>query len=433
MILIENGQIIDGTGKTPLQQASVLIKDGRIEEIKRGKMEAPPQSQVIDATGKTVLPGLIDMHAHLISGGFDTISEKSMSYDPIEQQRVLKLMLYWGVTSVCDPVQPLELGLQLRKEANDNAFPSPRLFISGPGFTAPGGWAGSFDPSARMEPRSVADVKEQVARLSNAKVNFLKVFYDSMGCSFSSSLPKLAQSLLDAIVAEAHVRQLRVMVHVYETADHKDALKAGADIMAHSAITAPVDEEYLNLARKNKILYLSTLSVYHDVFNETEIRNLIAQEFVQETVPRRTLDTLTENGPLDAFEKTIKQSYIKDQLPTINANLKKVFENEIAIGVGPDTGVPGAFPGIAVHREMELMVQAGIPIPAVLVAATKTAAEYLGEKSLGTIEKGKTADLIIVNGNPLVDIKETRNIELVIKDGSIVDRRKLLNEVLEAE
>ncbi len=101
--------------------------------------------------------------------------------------------------------------------------------------------------------------------------------------------------------------------------------------------------------------------------------------------------------------------------------------------MGPDTGVPGAFPGIAVHREMELMVRAGIPIPAVLVAATKTAAEYLGEESLGTIEKGKTADLIIVNGNPLEDIKETRNIEVVIKEGSIVDRQKLLREILESE
>src|SRR5207253_8396522 len=141
------------------------------------------------------------------------------------------------------PVQPLALGLQLRKETNDNAFPAPRLFISGPGFTAPGGWAGSFDPSARMEPRSVADAKEKVALLSNAKVDFLKVFYDSMGCSFSNSLPKLTQPLLDAIVAEAHARQLKVMVHVYETADHKDALKAGADIMAHSAITATVDDE----------------------------------------------------------------------------------------------------------------------------------------------------------------------------------------------
>jgi imidazolonepropionase-like amidohydrolase len=220
------------------------------------------------------------------------------------------------------------------------------------------------------------------------------------------------------------------MVHAYRTADHKDALRAGADIMAHSAITDPVDDEYIALARRNKTLYLATLSVYHDVFDEAAIRELISQDFVQKTVPKRTLSTLSGDEPLNSFEKSIKQDFIKKQLVTIGANLKKLSENGVAIGVGPDTGVPGSFPGIAVHREMELMVNAGVTPAAALKAATGAVAPYLGEQGLGKLTQGSTADLVLIKGNPLEDIRNTRNVEVVMKAGKVVDRQKLLAEIM---
>jgi len=429
-ILIRNARLIDGNGKVPLENASILIVAGRIKDIAQRELRAPAGAMEIDAVGKTVLPGLIDMHAHLISGGFDTVVNKSMSYDPIDQRRVLRQMLYWGVTAVCDPVQPLDSGLKLREEVSRNVFPSPRLFISGPAVTAPGGWGGANQPEARIELKDLREVKPQISRLARAKVDFVKVFYDDMSSSFASPLPKLEKPLMEAVIKEAHARQLKVMVHAYRTSDHKDTMRAGADIMAHSAITEPVDDEYIDLARKSRTLYLSTLSVYHDVFDENSIRDLVSQEFVQRTVPKKTLTTLTAKEPLNSFEKSIKQDFIKQQLSTIGANLKKVSESGIPIGVGPDTGVPGSFPGIAVHREMELMVQAGVSPARVLVGATRTAAEYLEQKLLGTVEPGKIADLIVVAGNPLEDIRNTRNIEVVIKAGQVVNREKLLTEIM---
>jgi imidazolonepropionase-like amidohydrolase len=430
-ILIRNGRLIDGSGRGPLERVSILIGSGRFREITQREITTPRGVPVIDATGKTILPGLIDMHAHLLSGGFDTISEKSMSYDPADQRRALKQMLYWGVTGVCDPVQPLASGLTLRAQITSGSFPSPRLFISGPGFTAPGGWAGSNHPDARFEPGNMQEARQQIDKLARSKVDFIKIFYDDMSDAFAFPLPKLDKELMRAIISQAHARKIRTMVHVYDTEGHKDAIGAGADIMAHSAITAPVDDGYIQLARKNRTLYLSTLSVYHDVFDEVEIRTLISQDFVRKTVPRKTLATLEPREPLASFEKSIKQEYIKKQLPTIDGNLRRVFEAGIPIAVGPDTGVPGAFPGIAVHREMELMVGAGVPPGAVLVAATKTGAEYLGQSSIGTIERGKRADLLLVNGDPLKDIKDTRKIELVMKDGRVIDREKLLTEIMD--
>ncbi|CAN5771032.1 amidohydrolase family protein [soil metagenome] len=432
-LLIRNGQIIDGTGKDPLQNGSILIEDGWFKEITTGDVEVPPQATVIDGTGKTILPGLIDMHSHLLSGGFDSITDVIDSFDPATQRRSLKQMLYWGVTATYSPVQPLESGLQLRHEVAKETFLAPRLFISGPGFTAPNGWAGSLLPLARMEPKSVEEAEQQVNQLADAGVNILKVYYDTQCCAFLSPLPKLETPIMERIIQTAHARNLRVMLHAYDNQFHVDALRAGVDILAHSAVTAPIDDQYLELAGRAKALYLATLSVYHDAFDEDSLRKFIAQDFVQETVPKKTLDTLAEGGPLDEFLKITKKDYIKEQLPTIQGNLKKVAESGIAIGVGPDTGVMGAFPGISVHREMELMVRAGIPPAMVLKAASKTAAEYLGEESLGTIQPGKIADLLIIKGNPLEDIKQTRNIELVMKAGRLIDRENLLQEILETD
>lgn len=177
-------------------------------------------------------------------------------------------------------------------------------------------------------------------------------------------------------------------------------------------------------------MYLATLSVYYDVFDENSIRELIGMEYIQRTVPEKTLSTLRTKEPLESFVKSIKQDFIKQQLGTIAANLKKLSENEIPIGVGPDTGVPGSFPGIAVHREMELMVRAGVTPAKVLVAATKTAAEFLGERRLGIVAPGNIADLIVVQGNPLNNIESTREIEFVIKDGQLINREKLLGEIM---
>src|SRR5262249_26494552 len=157
---------------------SVLVRDGRIEQIAPGPLAPPAGATVIEAGGRHLLPGFVDMHAHLISGGFDTITELGIIYEQSMQRRILAQMLYWGVTAVYSPVQPLENGLDLRAGADAGAFPSPTLFISGPGFTAPGGWAGTNDPAARMEPQDVGEVEHCLDRLADAGVDIVKVFYD---------------------------------------------------------------------------------------------------------------------------------------------------------------------------------------------------------------------------------------------------------------
>jgi len=302
--------------------------------------------------------------------------------------------------------------------------------MSGPGFTAPGGWAGSLLPIARMEPETPDEAAENVDRLADAGVDFLKVYYDAQCCAFVSPLPRLKKSVMERIVDKAHKRELKVMVHAYDNGNHLDALRAGADIMAHSAVTAPVDQEYIDRALENEALYLATLSVYHDAFDKKSLHEFIAQEFVQTSVRRETLDSLSDDGPLDGFLTSVKQQYLQGQLPTIQSNLRAIFESGVQVAAGPDTGVMGAFPGISVHREMELMVEAGLPAAGVLKATTSGAAGFIGLKGLGLIAEGRTADGVLVRGDPLTDITATRDIVSVIKDGAVVDREDLRREFL---
>jgi len=425
-LLIRDGTVITGTGKPPVR-SDILVLDGRIVEVGAGQTLVGPDRQIIDASGKFVVPGFIDMHAHLISGGFDTISEVGMTYDFELGRRLLKQMLYWGVTSVYSPVQPIELGRDLRQEAAKSV--APRLFISGPGFTAPGGWAGANDPTARREPTTAAEVEKCLDELARAQVDIVKIFYDDMSCAFTRSMPQMSKPVMEAIVSASHHRGLKVMVHAYDNRNHKETMGSGADIMAHSAVTAPVDDEYIALARQNRVMYLGTLSIYYDSFDQVSIRQLIQSEHVTTSVPQTTLRTLDEGGPLDHFETMIRQSYIKQQLPVIADNMHKVWKAGIAIGVGPDTGVMGAFPGFAVHREMQLMVQAGLPTSAVLDAATSSAAQCLGQPDLGTLAPGKVADMVVLGGNPLEDIHNTRDIHAVVRAGTIVDRERLRSDV----
>lgn len=429
-ILIRNITVLDGTGGAPLSNASVLISGGRFENISVGEVLEGGAAQEIDGSGKTLIPGLVDMHAHLLSGGFDTLTQYIDSFDSQTERKALAQMLYWGVTTVCNPVQPLETTAELRKYEKENGDRSPRLFLSGPGFTAPGGWAGSLLPIARKEPADEASAEAFVNELADASVDFLKIYYDAQCCAFVSPLPRLDKAVMKRIIKQAHARNVKVMVHAYDNQNHIDSLKAGADMMAHSAVTGPVDNEYIDLALSNRTLYLATLSVYRDAFDEQSLRKFISQDAVQQNVPRRALDTLAEGGPLDGFLQSVKQDYLKGQLPVIQKNLRTVYESGVQIAAGPDTGVMGAFPGLSVHREMELMVEAGVPASAVLKAATSGSARFLGMKSNGQIKEGNVADAVLISGNPEKDITATRNIASVIKDGVLVDREALRQDFL---
>ena len=427
--VIRNARVIDGSGRAPLERRAIFIDSGIIKSILPETDCLELHAGHIDASGKTIIPGLIDMHAHLISGGFDTIVDASASYEVEVQKRVLRQMLYWGVVGCHFSVQPIDNGLWLRRAAAAGEIDSPRLFVSGPGVTAPAGWAGSNQPDARIELDDPNDAAAAIKRLAESGVDFVKVFYDSMCCAFHQAMPQLRQSVMERVIAEAHGHGLPVAVHVYELQGHREVLQAGGDILYHSSVTGEIDDDYLEAMRSNGSLYVATLSIYNDTYEPDAVRLWADSPWVRESVPEVTLATLAPGGPLDGFETFTRRDNIARQLPTIMSNMRKIHEAGIPFAAGPDTGVPGVFPGLSVHREMELMVAAGVPPLAAISAATRHAAAFVGEPLLGTLAPGKSADLLILSEDPLTDIRATRSIETVIKQGVVVDREKLIDKI----
>jgi len=422
---IRHVRVIDGTGRAPLDNQLILIEGQRIKAVVQDHDLDIADAVTIDAAGKTVIPGLIDMHAHLLSGGFDSIVNASASYDTDIQRRVLNQMLYWGVVGCHFSVQPVANGLWLREALSRGEIIGPGLYISGQGITAPNGWAGSNEPDARLELDDVTAVPDAIARLADSGVDFVKVFYDDMCCAFHQAMPKLRQPVMENVIREAHRHGLPVAVHVYELEGHRDVLRAGGDILYHSAVTGPIDDDYLTLMKASGAAYVATLSIYHDTYNPPAVREWAASPWVQDGVPRRTLRTLEPGGQLDDFESFTRRENMASSFPIIMANMRRIHEAGIPYAVGPDTGVPGVFPGLSVHREMELMVKAGVPPLAVIRAATETAARLLGEPTLGAIAPGKSADLILLDTDPTEDIRATRAINTIWKEGQIIDRKVL--------
>lgn len=406
MLALINGTLIDGTGREPVEKATVVVDSNRIRCVGSG-IGYPEGAIVIDLKGLTIMPGLIDCHLHL--GGF-VIDKPGRPIGQISffdfipflwdylrsfaQRR--RLAIENGVTTIRSAGDNYPHITQLRDKIESGKLTGPRIFAPGPIFTAPGGHpAGTIYRRNRYivehATRQVSDTKaarEEVKKLAEAGVDCIKAVYSNINVfDLTSKIPQLALNVLEAIVDEAHRHNLRTMVHTGTPDDTRDAVKAGTDSIEHGILPGT---------------------------NSTEF---------QDDVIRMMLDRGTYYVPTLAIAWAYKEMY-PDVFSDSKKALRLLHEKGVKIALGTDSGAPGTVIGKAVHKELELMVEAGLSPIEAIKAGTKNAAENLGKGSeLGTIAQDKLADMIVVSGNPLEQIGKTRDIIMVIKDGKILVNR----------
>ena len=434
-LVLKGGTLIDGTGGPPLPEAVIIIQGNRIKTIARmGEAELPPDAKVVDCSGKTILPGLIDVHIHLggSPGGMVTTAE----YAPSIMYKYLKGYLISGVTTVKSAGDMMELILDLREKEKRGELVSPRIFAVGPCFTAPGGHPAhifkAFPPLVKSATRQVTDpevARQMVREVAGAGVDCIKaILEDGEG-----KLPKLPYSAFASIVDEAHKAGLKVSVHIDRYPDAEEAVRQGADGLEHGIIdTEKIAPQLIENIKSKGIYYIPTLSVWESYFRLIDEVDLLEGLFLKFSVPKEIFDSLGHpESPLrQAMANEEKIGRLRKRYATASANLLRMAQAGVRVVVGTDAGNSLVFHGPAVHREMELFVHAGLSPMEAIVAATGTAAEYLGQDDeLGTIVPGKLADLLVINGDPLSDITSTKNIHLVIKNGAIVDRGLMAAEV----
>lgn len=410
-LALVGGMLLDGYDHVPpLHHAVILIENNKILKVGRaGEIDIPEDATVIDTGGMTMLPGLIDLHAHLMilgHGDYDFWFPKYLSRLDEVMPISAKQLLLAGVTSAVDLGAPLEPALRVRDRINRGEIPGPRMSVSGPWVTRSlGRWMDDF--------QILVDTPEEAAaateRLCKAGVDVIKAYV------------QLEPEHYKAIVDTAHKCNVKVHAHVYHPKNIRDALEAGVDVLQHvgSAGTPPYDDDLIyDIAvagrpvvptAAHRVWVFPATVDFPERLQDPRLKSAFPAEIFQDVQA-----SFKNFHALSYFATTDRQMFYG------SAHLKKWIEAGVVTGIGTDSGTPMNFHTEAMWREMKVFVDLGMSPQSVISAATRINARILGkEEQLGTIEEGKLADILVVKGNPIFSMTNLDRVVLVVKDGKV--------------
>jgi imidazolonepropionase-like amidohydrolase len=392
-VLFRDVRVFDGA--QVLARTSVLVVGAHVAKV-GGEIAAPAGARIVDGAGKTLLPGLIDAHVH--------------AYDD-----ALVRALQFGVTTELDMFTSASFAAQARREQRDGAADGRADLLSASTLiTAPSGHGTEYIPIDTLgpdgDPQAFVD-----ARVAEG-ADYIKVIYaDSMGPSHPA--PTLTRAQMAAVIKAAHARSKKVIVHAGSYREALECLQAGADGLAHVLGDHPANNDLLAALRKNNAFVIATLAVREAVSGFTGGAALARD-------PRLAPFLLAiEKGQLATRFPTSGQPR-PEMMARAKASVATLWRAGVPVLAGTDAPNPGTTHGASLHRELELLVEAGLPTSAVLAAATSLPAHLFGLADRGRIAAGARADLLLVVGDPTSDITATRSIEGVWKAGKEVTRER---------
>ncbi len=377
-IAITNAMIFDATGREPYR-GHVVIRDGRIEAV-GPDVAVPKGATIIRANGKALLPGFFDVHTHWSQGG-----------SPATLPQIATAYVSSGVTTVNDFHQQPEAFAPKRAWLQGLAAPHVNFVAR---ISTPGGHGADWaDTNTTKWVATAESARRAMAELQPYKPDHIKVFTDGWRYGQLPEETSMNVETLTALTGEAHKYGQRVLTHTVTVGRGQIAAAANVDVIAHSIQDAPLDEATIAAIKAAGTFYAPTLAIY--------------QLKPDEIGPNRKDDPATR-------QRIRKWGYAQD-------NLRKLAAAGVPVAVGTDAGIGGARHGFSTLQEMELMVDAGLSPKAALLAGTATSAQALGVlEDRGTIEKGKRADLVLIDGIPWKAISDVHKIDQVLIDGKTV-------------
>jgi len=414
--LIGNGAPGNGA---PQRDAGMIVTDGRITWVgPAAQMKIPPGGTAQDFTGKYVIPGMINLHGHVsIATG---LAQDAKSF--YTREGVLKnLALYarYGITAVASLGTDQPLVYQIRQEQRGGRPRVARIFTAGRGFTGKGGYPSTMAgmegvPFEAATPQAAAG---GVDDLASQHPDLVKIWVDDHG----GKLPKIPIEISTAIIQAAHRHGLKVVAHIFYLQDAKQLAAAGIDGFAHSVRDRPVDDELIRLMKQHGTWQMTaTLAREASLFAYAKPSLFLDDPFFTSSITPDVLATLKSPAYRQKISADPELARYPEYLRTAQRNLKRLADAGVRYGFGTDSGPPARFAGYFEHWEAQLMVEAGLTPAQVIAAATRSAAEFLGAKDLGSLELGKWADFVVLKANPLTDIRNTRSIEQVYIAGKPV-------------
>jgi imidazolonepropionase-like amidohydrolase/ABC-type multidrug transport system permease subunit len=439
--LIRGARIFVGSGKV-IESGAILIRDGKIIEVFEGEGPDPKTAKatLIEAEGKTILPGLIDVHVHLGGPGGIVADMKDYQAEQV-MERHLAAYLYSGVTSVRSVGDLLSPVLAVRGIVNSGEKLGAQVFTCGPLFTTPGGHGTEYfkevPDNIRKQlmaqftrlPASTEEARQEVDALKHDNVDCIKAVMESGGGS--TIFNRMDVSYLQATIQQAHADGLPASVHTGESRDIADALAAGTDSIEHGSFRDAIPDALFQQMVSQKTFYDPTLSV-GEAFKDIAAgkTDLLDRSLVQQVGPKELLDdtkAFLASKDSDAMRQRIGKFPIDLQIGT--ENLKRAYQHGVTLVTGSDAGNILVVHGPTIQHEVELWVRAGIPPAVALQATTYNAARLLrAENHIGSIQKGNDADLLLLDGNPLEDINAIERISIVFFKGERLDRSDLFDQ-----
>ena len=417
--LFENARVIVDARQAPLENASLLVDRGRVSKVgKKGSFKIPGGATRVDLAGKTVMPALIDPHVHLGYQKDATYSVNNFTHENAIDQ--LNRYAYVGVAAVLSMGTDIgNLPFQVREDQDAGKVGGALWFTAGRGMAAPNAGPGNAElkPSAyalNTPDEARQAVREQIAR----HVAVIKVWVDDRNGTVAKTPPEIYSAIID----EAHRLGTRVVAHVYYLDDAKGLLRDGVDAFAHLVRDREMDDETIALIKQRGVYVMPNLGLAE---SRTYVNPpaWLDEPLFKETTPPEIAERIRAQytgRPAPATEAA------KTTYRVMQRNLAKLNAAGVQIGFGADSGaVPDYFHGFNTHRELQLMVEAGMTPAQALTAVTAGSAAFLKMDDHGTLAPGKAADFLVLDGNPLEDISNTRKIARVYRKGQEVDRAAL--------
>ncbi len=413
-IVLSHVRLIDGTGAAPKENVFITIRGGKIVDISNANSKAPAGARVIDYSGKTVMPGLINAHGHLalVCG----TENSAMCYTRENVIAELRQYERYGVTSMLSLGVNRDLIYQVRAEQRAGKLDGATVYSADRGIGVPDGAPPlPHAPDQLYQPSAPAEARADVDAMASRHADFVKIWVDNL----HGTKPSMDPAVYRAVIDEAHHDKLRVAAHIYYLADAKAVVADGVNVLAHSVRDQLVDQELLSAMKQRGVYYIPTLTVEASSFMFVEHPEWKNDPFLQKAVSPELLNLLTGAEAEQKMEHDPNVAGKKRDFATDEKNLKLVYDAGVKVGFGTDSGaIPSRVPGFAEHHELEMMVQSGLTPMQAIMCATKTNAELLGiENTTGTLTVGKQADLIVLNGNPLDDIRNTQKIVAIYHAG----------------
>jgi imidazolonepropionase-like amidohydrolase len=406
-VLFEGARLIVGDGSPPVENSAFLVENNQITRVgRKDELQSPAGAARVDLTGKTVMPALVDAHSHL---GYTNVRTMKTSRDEYTRDNLidhLNRYAYYGIAATFSMgVDRGDLPYQLR----DEPIPGAALFrTAGRGIALPN--AGPGADYRRDAPYGITnedEARKAAQELVEKKVDMIKIWVDDR----DGTVKKLPPSLYRVIIDEAHKLNIRVVAHIFDLADAKELMRSGIDGFAHGVRDQDVDDEFIALLKQRPdVFVIPNLPDRGTIEDSTWLGETVPPEEIQ-----RMSDALANMTPQAA--RSARELY------EVQArNLAKLNEAGVRIGFGTDAGITV---GWNAHTELADMVAAGMTPAQAIVAATRTSAEILRLDQMGTLAPGKSADFIVLDANPLDDIKNTRRINKVYLRGQEVNRAAL--------